>query len=563
MAKRESRIDGVRLYSDNLEGDNNAKSKTVQTYKKVQSTTRTVTKAGANPSQTTITKKTEITENFGIPRHSVDNIQPNIKKTVAKITDRKEKYMYSGKLKEKENYLYYVSGIGYVNKDGVPTKPDNKPKEIKVLSNKPKPVREVGQRVTIILQNTRPERKGGELVDNFEYHETKDLGKHNKESLVVHRRLGDPFYQNIKGGRSSSYTQVHRSKNILDNKDTTIKTKTIQTTTTQRKQYENKTYNTTSNVKQDSKYNRPGNQSSYQRTIKVEEKKRTIVSNPRIEKNFAEANKRRNASQEPKKYEPKKYEPKKYVQTQKKYQERTDETSKRKTQTQTQPRIQPKPTENKKVFDTNKYNTNRPNMRNNMNNINQSTYQKKNEETQKTEFSQENNNLLNDPNYCPIHGYHGQGNVNSAINTNVNINASYGTEDIDNYRFYESKNVTKRVENINRNINNNINSNINMQNIVSREENVNAGYMNAMNQEQMAQGEEGYEMSKLYIATKVTPVYSEMLDQQYQNSTHVCNVCGNPFDENQLDMMQQNQMSSMQEVEYDINCPIHGQQRPQ
>jgi len=558
MAKRESRIDGVRLYSDNLEGDNNAKSKTVQTYKKVQSTTRTVTKAGANPSQTTITKKTEITENFGIPRHSVDNIQPNIKKTVAKITDRKEKYMYSGKLKEKENYLYYVSGIGYVNKDGVPTKPDNKPKEIKVLSNKPKPVREVGQRVTIILQNTRPERKGGELVDNFEYHETKDLGKHNKESLVVHRRLGDPFYQNIKGGRSSSYTQVHRSKNILDNKDTTIKTKTIQTTTTQRKQYENKTYNTTSNVKQDSKYNRPGNQSSYQRTIKVEEKKRTIVSNPRIEKNFAEANKRRNASQEPKKYEPKKY-----VQTQKKYQEKTDETSKRKTQTQTQPRIQPKPTENKKVFDTNKYNTNRPNMRNNMNNINQSTYQKKTEETQKTEFSQENNNLLNDPNYCPIHGYHGQGNVNSAINANVNVNASYGTEDIDNYRFYESKNVTKRVENINRNINNNINSNINMQNIVNREENVNAGYMNAMNQEQMAQGEEGYEMSKLYIATKVTPVYSEMLDQQYQNSTHVCNVCGNPFDENQLDMMQQNQMSSMQEVEYDINCPIHGQQRPQ
>ena len=557
MAKRESRIDGVRLYSDNLEGDNNAKSKTVQTYKKVQSTTRTVTKAGANPSQTTITKKTEITENFGIPRHSVDNIQPNIKKTVAKITDRKEKYMYSGKLKEKENYLYYVSGIGYVNKDGVPTKPDNKPKEIKVLSNKPKPVREVGQRVTIILQNTRPERKGGELVDNFEYHETKDLGKHNKESLVVHRRLGDPFYQNIKGGRSSSYTQVHRSKNILDNKDTTIKTKTIQTTTTQRKQYENKTYNTTSNVKQDSKNNRPGNQSSYQRTIKVEEKKRTIVSNPRIEKNFAETNKRRNASQEPKKYEPKKY-----VQTQKKYQEKTDETSKRKTQTQTQPRIQPKPTENKKVFDTNKYNTNRPNMRNNMNNINQSTYQKKTEEIQKTEFSQENNNLLNDPNYCPIHGYHGQGNVNSAINANVNVNASYGTEDIDNYRFYESKNVTKRVENINRNINNNINSNINMQNIVSREENVNAGYMNAMNQEQMAQGEEGYEMSKLYIATKVTPVYSEMLDQQYQNSTHVCNVCGNPFDENQLDMMQQNQMSSMQEVEYDINCPIHGQQRP-
>ena len=67
MAQRESRINGVRLYSDRLDGDNNAKSKTVQTYKKVQTTTKTVTKAGANPSQTTITKKTEITKNVNMP----------------------------------------------------------------------------------------------------------------------------------------------------------------------------------------------------------------------------------------------------------------------------------------------------------------------------------------------------------------------------------------------------------------------------------------------------------------------------------------------------------------
>lgn len=526
MAQRETRINGVRLYSNKLDGDNNSKSKTVQTYKKVQSTTKTVTKAGANPSQTTIAKKIEISKNLGIPRQSVGSIQPLIKETVAEVKGQKEKYVYSGKLKEKQNYLYYVSGIGYVNKDGVPTKPDNKPKEIKVLSNKPKPMRKVGERVTITLQNTRPERKGGELIENFEYHETKELGKHNKESLVVHRRLGDPFYQAIKGGRSSSYTQVQRSKNVLEEKETTIKTRTIQTTTTQRKQYENKTYNTGSNAQQNSRYNRTGN--------------------PRIEKNFAETNKRRSTSQETKKTEQKKYVP-----TQKKYQEKTYDTYTRKNQNQTQT----KPPENKRVFDTNKYNTyrnknvgnNKPNA-----NVNQSKYQKKTEETQKTEFSQENNNLFNDPNYCPIHGYHGQGNQ-----TNVN-----GSEEIDNYRFYESKNVTRKVQNVNTNVN--INTNINTHNVINTEENVNvnAAYMN---QEQMAQaqGEEGYDMSKLYIATKVTPVYSEMLDQQYQNSTHVCNVCGNPFDENQIDMMQQNQMSSMQEVEYDINCPIHGQQRPQ
>jgi hypothetical protein len=254
MAQRETRINGVRLYSDKLDGDNNSKSKTVQTYKKVQTTTKTVTKVGANPSQTTKTKKIEITKNLGIPRHSVGSVKPLIKETVAEVKGHKEKYVYSGKLKEKENYLYYVSGIGYVNKDGVPTKPDNKPKEIKVLSNKPKPTRKIEGRVTITLQNTRPERKGGDLIENFEYHETKDIGKHNKESLVVHRRLGDPFYQAIKGGRSSSYTQVQRSKNILEGKETTIKTKTIQTTTTQRKQYENNTYNTGSNAQQNSRF---------------------------------------------------------------------------------------------------------------------------------------------------------------------------------------------------------------------------------------------------------------------------------------------------------------------
>ena len=63
-----------------------------------------------------------------------------------------------------------------------------------------------------------------------------------------------------------------------------------------------------------------------------------------------------------------------------------------------------------------------------------------------------------------------------------------------------------------------------------------------------------------------------MLDQQFQTHTHVCKVCGNAYEDNQMEMMQQNQINSiqeqnqvnsMQEMEYDINCPIHGQQRPQ
>lgn len=137
------------------------------------------------------------------------------------------------------------------------------------------------------------------------------------------------------------------------------------------------------------------------------------------------------------------------------------------------------------------------------------------------------------------------------------MNISY--DEIDNYKFYESKHVTKRIDNAN------INTNVNTytQNLINSEENI-----NTMNQEQMtmaqaqAQSEEGYDLSRLYVATKVTPVYSEMIEPH----EHVCYVCGNPFDENQMDMMQQQgQMNNMQmqEMEYDINCPIHGQNRNQ
>jgi hypothetical protein len=223
---------------------------------------------------------------------------------------------------------------------------------------------------------------------------------------------------------------------------------------------------------------------------------------------------------------------KKYVPPPKKYQEKTDESYKRKTQTQN----------NQKVVDTEKYKRN----------VEQNKYQQKTEETQQTRVSQDQN-MLNDPNYCPIHGYHGQDSI----------------DDIDNYKFYESKSVTTKV-NTNlkgMNTNTNTNVNINRQNIINTEENINAN-MAYMNQEQMAQADEGYDLSKLYIATKITPVYSEMLDQQFQTHTHVCKVCGNAYDDNQMEMMQQNQInsmqeqnqvSSMQEMEYDINCPIHGQ----
>ena len=522
MARRENNIDGIRLYSDNLEEANSKPSKTVQSYKKVETTTTTrrFVKEGSNPSQTTVTKKrTKITKDLGVPRKSINEITGNIQEMISSLQGGKDKYTYSGKLKEKSNYLYYVSGIGYVTKEGVPAK-DNKPKEVKVMKQKPQPARVVKERVTIVIQNKRPEKKGGDLVENFQYYESKDLGKNNKESIVVHKRKGDPFYQSIHGKRSSSYTHAERSRASIEK--TEIQSRTIETkTTTQRNQYQNKTYNTTKTAQTGAGRGNRKNESSYQRTINVEERKRNIIPKTRFEKTYTEINKRTTSGEQ-----------KKYVPPPKKYQEKTDESYKRKTQTQN----------NQKVVDTEKYKRN----------VEQNKYQQKTEETQQTRVSQDQN-MLNDPNYCPIHGYHGQGSI----------------DDIDNYKFYESKIVTTKINTNLKDMNTNINTNenINRQNIINTEENINTN-MAYMNQEQMAQAEEGYDLSKLYIATKITPVYSEMLDQQFQTHTHVCKVCGNAYDDNQMEMLQQNQINSMQEqnqvnsmqeMEYDINCPIHGQ----
>ena len=610
---KERTIDGIRLYSDNLENNVNTTKKVE--YKKVEKTTTTKTVIkGGNQTSKKIETTTKINKNYGLPGTTKNYTFGQIKESrsvssglfpgITSSGLSKSKFNYEGKLKEKENY---VSGKGFMKKDEKWVKQENKSK----------PIREIRQRITIVIQNKRPERKGGELVENFEYHETKDFGKNNRESIVVHRRLGDPFYQSINGKkRSSTYTQAGRGKsNISLEKDETktvtdytkIKNKTITTTdyrvkkTTENKtidtskytsnnyqknKYQNNTYNTTkstqSNQSSQSGFNKgisnKYNQ-SYQRTINVEERKRNIVPKTQFEKTYTETNNRRNAAPvQPRKTQDNSKDQKKYIPSTKKYQEKSEDSYSRKNQSQNQNKNQYNPNLNKKVFDTEKYKRKEEPKK----------YQQKTEETYKSQMtgyskkeqeSQEGqgigeDNMVNDPNYCPIHGYHGQGqghekegqNIYGQGESNINImnnNMSDNqTEEIDNYKFYESKCFSSKTQNINTNIN------INTLNRINAEENINTintdNNMNEMNmrntesQEQMVQGEEGYDLSKLYIATKIIPVYSDMLGSQYQYS-HVCNVCGNPFEENQINIMQQNQMNSMQEMAYDNNCPIHGQ----
>ena len=49
-----------------------------------------------------------------------------VKETRSFSSGNKEKYTFAGTVKEKDNYVYYVSGVGYVSKDGEPVKKERR-----------------------------------------------------------------------------------------------------------------------------------------------------------------------------------------------------------------------------------------------------------------------------------------------------------------------------------------------------------------------------------------------------------------------------------------------------
>ena len=116
----------------------------------------------------------------------------------------KQKYSFGGRIREKNNYVYYVSGIGYVNKNGESQNAKREKNVIKI-KQRPKP----------IVKQSKEDKKEEitELIDNYQYHETKDIKRKNKETTVTHLRLCEPFYH-TRSSRSrkrySSYTEMPR-----------------------------------------------------------------------------------------------------------------------------------------------------------------------------------------------------------------------------------------------------------------------------------------------------------------------------------------------------------------
>ena len=118
-------------------------------------------------------------------RHSLRG-SGRIKKTILKG----DKFEFAEKLKEKKNYIMYRSGMGHEK---------NVIEEIEQI---PQPEKE-----KIIEER--------QIIDNYEYHETKDLKKKKdprRLSITVHQRLSSPFERTVlKKYSSSTSNQQPRS----------------------------------------------------------------------------------------------------------------------------------------------------------------------------------------------------------------------------------------------------------------------------------------------------------------------------------------------------------------
>lgn len=120
-------------------------------------------------------------------------------KTVVHETE--EKFEETAVLRKKRNYVMYESKLGTEKNTEITQiaapKPTPKPK--------PKPVREPSPRVEEKIVITKKKK---EYLDNYQYHETKNIKNPKRVSIVTHQRLGD-----IVGGVYEEHTYQRMSVN--------------------------------------------------------------------------------------------------------------------------------------------------------------------------------------------------------------------------------------------------------------------------------------------------------------------------------------------------------------
>ena len=146
------------------------------------------------------------TNNFSSQNQSSNRNQMDFKESRSyDTTKNKDSYKFTGTVRQNANYQNNASTNEFVNRNGRNIDKYERNQEQKLYNkSQPKPIIKT-ERIIIRIQNKR--RRKGDPVENFEYHETKDVKRNDKDSIVVHRRWGDPYYQLIDHRKKySSYT---------------------------------------------------------------------------------------------------------------------------------------------------------------------------------------------------------------------------------------------------------------------------------------------------------------------------------------------------------------------
>ena len=252
-------------------------------------------------------------------------------------SQQKERYSFASSSKEKNNYMNHVSDIRYMSKERAPIKQEKKETKIYKSQSIPKtksiskPIAR-NERTTLRIITTRKER-AGRKENNYEYLESKDIKDQKRDTIVIHRRWGEPFYQIISDERKkfSSYTsgaRGYKSNYSLSQKDYGVASltkgvRTIETESENNYKYKNNTENKRGiidtskyrNISNSNKYQKKAQSvssvkesqsnsiyrnnknngerkynSSYQRTVNVEEIRKKYGQKGRYEQSYTEGN---------------------------------------------------------------------------------------------------------------------------------------------------------------------------------------------------------------------------------------------------------------------------------
>ena len=158
--------------------------RTTQTVKTIKRTSGPGSSGINSGTRTLTTTRTQV-----ISGPNATGTQPGLRRSsrgsrVWKKTILGEKFEYSEKLREKKNYILFVSGMGHEKK------------QIEEIEEMPKP--EPPKEKVIEVK---------EIIDNYGYHETKNVKKQNPKRLSIthHERLSTPFERTTLK-KFSSYT---------------------------------------------------------------------------------------------------------------------------------------------------------------------------------------------------------------------------------------------------------------------------------------------------------------------------------------------------------------------